>query len=38
MKRTGIVGSFTASLELTKARLTKISQQKIFDNLMIKKS
>ena len=38
MKRTGIAGIFVASLELTKEGLTKISQKKIFDNLMIKKS
>ena len=37
MKRTGIAGIFAASLELTKERLTKVSQNKIFDNLMIKK-
>ena len=38
MKRTGIAGIFAASLELTKEGLTKISQNKVFDNLMIKKS
>ena len=38
MKRTGIAGIFAASLELTKEGLTKISQKKLFDNLMIKKS
>ena len=38
MKRTGIAGIFAASLELTKEGLTKVSQNKIFDNLMIKKS
>ena len=37
MKRTGIAGIFAASLELTKEGLTKISQNKRFDNLMIKK-
>mgnify|MGYP001334835062 CR=1 FL=1 len=37
MKRTGIAGIFAASLELTKEGLTKISQKKIFDNLMVKK-
>ena len=38
MKRTGIAGIFAASLELTKEGLTKVSQNKIFKNLMIKKS
>ena len=38
MQRTGIAGIFAASLELTKEGLTKVSQKKIFDNLMIKKS
>jgi segregation and condensation protein A len=38
MKRTGIAGIFAASLELTKEGLTKVSQNKIFENLMIKKS
>jgi len=38
MKRTGIAGIFAAGLELTKEGLTKVSQNKIFDNLMIKKS
>ena len=38
MKRTGIAGIFAASLELTKEGLTKVSQDKIFKNLMIKKS
>ena len=38
MKRTGIAGIFAASLELTKEGLTKISQNRTFDNLMIKKS
>ena len=38
MKRTGIAGIFAASLELTKEGLTKVSQSKIFENLMIKKS
>ena len=37
MKRTGIAGIFAAILELTKEGLTKVSQNKIFDNLMIKK-
>ncbi len=38
MKRTGIAGIFAASLELTKEGIIKISQNKIFDKLMIKKS
>ncbi len=38
MKRTGIAGIFAASLELTKEGIVKISQNKIFDKLMIKKS
>ena len=38
MKRTGIAGIFAASLELTKEGLTKVSQNKTFENLMIKKS
>ena len=38
MKRTGIAGIFAASLELTKEGLTKVSQNKMFDKLMIKKS
>tara|TARA_B100001248_G_C27246269_1_gene391698 strand:+ start:34 stop:768 length:735 start_codon:yes stop_codon:yes gene_type:complete len=38
MKRTGIAGIFAASLELSKEGLVKVSQSKIFDNLMIKKS
>ena len=38
MIKTGIAGIFAASLELTKEGITKISQKKIFDNLMIKKS
>jgi len=38
MKTTGIAGIFAAGLELTKEGLTKVSQNKIFDNLMIKKS
>ena len=36
MIRTGIAGIFAASLELTKEGVTKVSQKKIFDNLMIK--
>ena len=38
MKRTGIAGIFSASLELTKEGIIKISQKKIFDDLMVKKN
>tara|TARA_B100000963_G_C22623447_1_gene671143 strand:- start:1461 stop:2195 length:735 start_codon:yes stop_codon:yes gene_type:complete len=38
MKRTGIAGIFAACLELTKERIIKVSQEKKFDELMIKKS
>ena len=38
MKKTGMAGIFAASLELTKEGLVKVSQKKIFDKLMIKKS
>ncbi len=38
MKRTGIAGLFAASLELTKERLISMSQKKIFDKIMIKKT
>jgi len=38
MKRTGIAGIFAASLELTREGIVKITQQKLFDKLMIKKS
>ncbi len=38
MKRTGIAGIFAACLELSKEGLIKVSQKKIFENLMIKKS
>ncbi len=37
MKRTGIAGIFSASLELTKERVIAVSQKKNFDRLMIKK-
>ena len=37
MKRTGIAGIFSASLELTKEGITKISQKKMYENIMIKK-
>ena len=38
MKKTGLSGIFAASLELTKEGITKVSQKKQFDNMMIKKS
>jgi segregation and condensation protein A len=38
MKKTGIAGILTASLELTKEGIVKISQKKMFDKLMIKKN
>ena len=38
MKKTGIAGIFAASLELTKEGIVKVSQSKIFENLMIKKT
>ena len=38
MQRTGIAGIFAASLELTKEGVVSVSQKKIFDKLMIKKS
>ena len=38
MKRTGIAGIFAASLELTKEGTILISQNKIFEKLMIKKT
>jgi len=38
MKKTGFSGIFAASLELTKEGTTIISQEKQFDNIMIKKS
>ena len=38
MKRTGISGIFAASLELAKEGVISISQSKLFDKLMIKKS
>jgi segregation and condensation protein A len=38
MMRTGIAGIFAASLELSKEGIVKISQKKLFDKLMIKKS
>tara|TARA_B100001559_G_scaffold319365_1_gene328575 strand:- start:1169 stop:1903 length:735 start_codon:yes stop_codon:yes gene_type:complete len=38
MKKTGIAGIFSASLELTKEGIIKVSQNKMFDKLMIKKN
>jgi segregation and condensation protein A len=38
MKKTGIAGIFAASLELTKEGIVKVSQKKMFEKLMIKKS
>ena len=38
MKQTGIAGIFAAGLELTKEGITKITQKKTFDKLMIKKN
>tara|TARA_E500000178_G_C17014827_1_gene752391 strand:+ start:1343 stop:2077 length:735 start_codon:yes stop_codon:yes gene_type:complete len=37
LKKSGIAGIFAASLELTKEGITKVTQKKIFDNLLIKK-
>ena len=38
MKKTGIAGIFAASLELTKEGIIKVSQSKIFEKLMIKRT
>ena len=38
MRRTGAAGLFAASLELVKEGIISVSQKKIFDKLMIKKS
>ena len=38
MKRTGRAGIFAASLELTKEGIISLSQNKIFDKLMVKKT
>ncbi len=38
MKRTGIAGLFAASLELTREGIISISQKKIFEKLMVKKT
>tara|TARA_B100001093_G_scaffold474620_1_gene499464 strand:- start:972 stop:1706 length:735 start_codon:yes stop_codon:yes gene_type:complete len=38
MKKSGIAGIFAASLELTKEGIIQVSQKKLFDKLMIKKT
>ena len=38
MKRTGFAGIFAASLELTKEGIVQVSQKKMFDKLMIKRT
>ena len=38
MKKTGIAGIFSASLELSKEGIVNVSQKKTFDKLMIKKT
>ena len=38
MEKTGIAGIFAASLELIREGTIKVSQKKIYDKLMIKKS
>ena len=38
MEKTGLSGIFAASLELSKEGIVKVSQKKLFDKLMIKKS
>ena len=38
MSKTGVAGIFAASLELAKEGVVKVSQNKIFDKLMIKKN
>ena len=38
MSKTGFTGIFAASLELTKEGIVKVSQNKMFDKLMIKKN
>ncbi len=37
MNKTGVAGIFSASLELTKEGIVKVSQKKLFEKLMIKK-
>ena len=38
MKKTGIAGIFSACLELTKEGIVKVSQERLFEKLLIKKS
>ena len=38
MKKTGMAGIFAASLELTKEGIVKVSQSKLFEKLMIKRT
>ena len=38
MKKTGLAGLFAASLELVKEGIITVSQKKLFDKLLIKKS
>ena len=38
MKKTGIAGIFAASLELSKEGIVKVSQSKLFEKLMIKRT
>ena len=38
MKKTGIAGIFAACLELSKEGIISVSQKKMFDKLLIKKS
>ncbi len=38
MKKTGIAGIFSASLELTKEGIIEVSQNKVFEKLMVKKT
>ena len=38
MKKTGIAGIFAASLELTREGIVKVSQSKLFEKLMIKRT
>ena len=38
MKKTGIAGIFSACLELTKEGIVKVSQERLFEKLLIKRS
>ena len=38
MEKTGLAGIFAASLELTKEGIINVSQKKLFDKLLIKKT